>query len=400
MNARETTATIDAPQRHPLAARLLAGTGRVIAWTVAALTVLLGFAYFAAPVPLGPAEDAVSVTAMLVPWMTAVLIAFGLIGIATAALTWKRRKALAAAGALTAAAAALMVVMPWAATSRVADVSLAASFDAAPTTAPDATETYATVDGEALKVDVYLPEDAEDPVPTVVYVHGGGWSGGSRDESAPWQRWIADQGYAVYSIDYRLAPPPRWQDAVGDVKCAIGWVRDHAAAHGADPASVNLVGDSAGGHLAMMAAYTVGDPEFAPSCEAEEAPVTSVMTWFAPTDLTTLEADSDMPASADGYLTDFLGATLEDEPGRYETASPLTHAGSGLPPTMIVQAEADRLVPMAQGRALADALTGAGVPVTELDLPWAHHGFTGQWGGWASQALRPAVAAFLEAHAG
>ena len=84
----------------------------------------------------------------------------------------------------------------------------------------------------------------------------------------------------------------------------------------------------------MMAAYTLGDPEFAPSCEVEEAPVASVMSWFAPTDLTTLEADSDMPAGADGYLTDFLGAGLDEEPGRYEATSPLAHAGADLPPTM------------------------------------------------------------------
>ena len=80
--------------------------------------------------------------------------------------------------------------------------------------------------------------------------------------------------------------------------------------------SPNAARDSAGGHLSMMAAYTLGDPEFAPSCEVEEAPVASVMSWFAPTDLTTLEADSDMPAGADGYLTDFLGAGLDEEPGR------------------------------------------------------------------------------------
>jgi acetyl esterase/lipase len=67
---------------------------------------------------------------------------------------------------------------------------------------------------------------------------------------------------------------------------------------------------------------------------------------------------------------------------------------------MIVQGGADRLVPLEQGRVLAEALSGAGVTVTELDLPWAHHGFTGQWGGWASQALRPAVVDFLDAHAG
>jgi acetyl esterase/lipase len=186
---------------------------------------------------------------------------------------------------------------------------------------------------------------------------------------------------------------------VGDVKCGIGWVRANAAAFGADPAAVSLIGDSAGGHLSMMAAYTVGDPEFAPSCAVEEAPVASVSAWFAPTDLTTLAADSDMPDGAEGYLTPFLGASLEDEPGRYETASPLTHVDAEAPPTMIVQGEADRLVSLDQGAALAAALKAVDVPVTELDLAWSHHGFTGQWGSWGSQVLRPAALEFLGEYA-
>jgi acetyl esterase/lipase len=386
-----------APPKRPLMRRVLGGVGRALLWATAAVTVLIGLSFFGAPVPLGPAEDAVSVTAMLVPWLTWVLVAFGAIGVATAIVAWRRRRrALSAAGALAGIGAALMVVVPWAANPAA---SWAETFAAAPEATPDATETYATVESQDLKVDVYLPAESASPAPAVVYVHGGGWSGGTRFESAPWQQWLADQGYAVFSIDYRLAPPPRWQDAVGDVKCALGWVRANAGTYGADAASVSLIGDSAGGQLSLMAAYTAGDPEFAPSCDVEEAPVASVSSWFAPTDLTTLTAASDMPDSAEGYLRDYLGAALEEEPGRYESASPLTHVRDGLPPTMIVQGGADRLVPASQGDALADALTAAGVPVTALDLPWAHHGFTGRWGGWGSQGLRPAALEFLETYA-
>lgn len=382
--------------RRSLGRRVIGGLGRGFAWATAALTVLIGFAFFGGPIPLGPAEDTVSVVAMLVPWLTGTLILFGLIGIATVVYAWRaRRRALATAGALAGIAASLMCAVPWAEAARDADVSWGEYFAAAPEAVPDATETYATVAGQDLEVDVYAPADADGPVPAIVYVHGGGWSGGSRSESAPWQQWLADQGYAVFSIDYRLASPPRWQDAVGDVKCALGWVRANATAFGADPAAVSLVGDSAGGHLSMMAAYTVGDPEFAPSCAVEEAPVASVSSWFAPTDLTTLAADSDMPAGAEGYLTPFLGASLDEAPDRYETASPLTHVDGDVPPTMIVQGEADRLVSLDQGAALAQALEAVGVPVTELDLAWSHHGFTGQWGSWGSQALRPAALQFL-----
>lgn len=394
----EITAEPEAAQKDPLPTRILRGLLRATTWTVAVLVLLVAFAFFGAPLPLGPLEDTASVIAMLVPWSTPVLGGCFALLAAAVALT-RRHRALTAVGGLAGLSILAMIAVPWAATAAKADVSWAGYFAAAPEAEPDATETYATVEGEDLAVDVYLPE-ASGPVPAVVYVHGGGWSGGSRSESAPWQQWLSDQGYAVFSIDYRLAPPPRWQDAVGDVKCALGWVRANAGEYGADPAAVSIAGDSAGGHLSMMAAYTVGDPAFAPSCAVDEAPVRSVMSWFAPTDLAALEADSDMPDSARGYLTDFLGAGLEEEPGRYEESSPLAHAGEGLPPTMIVQGGADRLVPLEQGAALADALKAAGVDVTELDLPWAHHGFTGQWGSWGSQALRPAVLDFLAGHAG
>ncbi len=387
--------------RRTLGRRLIGGLGRGLAWAIAALTVLIGLAFFGGSIPLGPAEDAVSTVAMLVPWLTGTLIVFGLIGIATAAYAWRtRRRALATAGALAGIAASLMCAVPWGTASRDADVSWGEYFAAVPQATPDATETYTTVDGQDLQVDVYEPAGASGPAPAIIYVHGGGWSGGSRSESAPWQQWLSDQGYAVFSIDYRLASPPRWQDAVGDVKCALGWVRANAATFGADPAAVSLVGDSAGGHLSLMAAYTVGDPAFTPSCAVEEAPVSSVSAWFAPTDLTALAADSDMPASAEGYLTAFLGASLDEEPGRYETASPLTHVDSEAPATMIVQGGVDRLVSLDQGAALAQALKAADVPVTELDLAWSHHGFTGQWGSWGSQALRPAALEFLGEYAG
>ncbi|GAA2168587.1 MULTISPECIES: alpha/beta hydrolase [Glycomyces] len=392
-----------APQQQSLPRRILAKLGRAAAWTVCALTVLMGLAFFGAPVPLGPAEDTVSVVAMLVPWMTLPLILFGAVAIATAVLAWRaKRRALLAAGALAGLLAILMIAVPYAAASAAADdqgieLSWAEYFATPDTVTPDRTETYAVIEDEALEVDVYLPEQSAATVPAITYIHGGGWSGGTRDESAPAQQWLADQGFAVFSIDYRLASPPRWQDAVGDVKCALGWIRTNAAEFGVDPSNVSVAGDSAGGQLAMMAAYTVGDEQFPPSCETEEAPVASVLSWYAPTDLTNL-ADSDMPASAEGYLVDYLGGTLEAETERYEAASPINHVTEGLPPTMIVQGEADRLVATTQGAALADALESAGVPVTQLDLPWTHHGFTGQWGGWGSQVLRPAVTAFLDAH--
>jgi len=392
-----------APQRRSTARRSLARIGRGAAWTVCVLTVLIGLTFFGEALPLGPAEDTVAVVAMLVPWMAIPLLCFAAIAIATVMTAWKaRRFALLTAGAVAGVVAVLMVAVPFATASSFAKehggtVDFTGQLAGYETAAADETAVYAVIDGEELRVDVHLPERAEGPLPVMVYVHGGGWSEGTRDESSAAQGWLADQGFAVFSIDYRLAPQPDWQNAVGDVKCALGWVRDNAGTYGADADIVSIAGDSAGGHLAMMAAYTVGDAAFAPSCDVADAPVASVMTWFAPMDLAGLVDESDMPVYADEAVTGLLG----DDAGRdaFEAASPISHVAAGLPPTMIVQGAADRLIPQEQGAAMADALDAAGVPVTLVDVPWAHHSFTGQWSGWAAQAMRPAVAEFLDEHA-
>ena len=120
---------------------------------------------------------------------------------------------------------------------------------------------FATVDGVDLLLDWWPaagagPVPGGEPVPAVVKVHGGGWTGGGRNEAAQWNRWLNELGYHVFDVDYRLAPPPRWEDAVADVRRAVAWVAEQAGAVGADPARISLMGHSAGGHLALLAGYT------------------------------------------------------------------------------------------------------------------------------------------------
>ena len=113
--------------------------------------------------------------------------------------------------------------------------------------------------------------------PAVVFVHGGGWDQGSPGGSLL-PGWLADRGYVVFDIDYRLATPtsPSWQQATGDVKCAVGWVNDHAARFGVDPERIGLLGSSAGGHLALLAAYSTSEPALPANCQTNDAEVTAV----------------------------------------------------------------------------------------------------------------------------
>jgi acetyl esterase/lipase len=229
---------------------------------------------------------------------------------------------------------------------------------------------YCEVPGyRPLELDLYLPE-AEGPLPVIVHIHGGGWRRGSRREPLPvlgpdfYER-LAAQGFAIAAVDYRLSGEARFPAPLEDVRTAIGWVRDQAASYGLDPDRVFGWGDSAGGHLALLAALT-------------GAKVQGVVAWFPVTDLAGLPAD----VAAAGGVPDpgpdsreagLLGAPPSSVPELARQASPVTHASAAAPPILLMHGAADDLVPPAQSARLAEALRAARAEV-ELELvPGATH---------------------------
>jgi acetyl esterase/lipase len=229
---------------------------------------------------------------------------------------------------------------------------------------------YGEVPGyRPLELDLYLPE-AEEPAPVIVHVHGGGWRRGSRREplralGEDFYDTLAAQGFAVAAVDYRLSAEARFPAPLEDVSGAVGWVRDNAAGYGLDAGRVFLWGDSAGGHLALLAALTGGK-------------VQGVVAWFPVTDLLGMPADiagagavpDTGPGSREALL---LGAPAAAVPELARQASPLTYAAAGAPPILLMHGAADDMVPPAQSIRLADALRAAGATV-ELELvPGATH---------------------------
>jgi acetyl esterase/lipase len=226
---------------------------------------------------------------------------------------------------------------------------------------------------EAALRDLYLPRDGG-PAPVIVHVHGGGWTRGSRRHPLPvlgadFYDGLAAQGFAVAAIDYRLSGEARFPAPLDDVRAAIGWVGEHAAGYGLDPGRVFLWGDSAGGHLALLAALT-------------GAAVHAVVAWFPVTDLTGLPSDvADAggvpdrgPESREALL---LGAPAASVPDLARQASPVAHASGAAPPVLLMHGAVDDLVPPAQSIRLAGALRAAGATV-ELELvPGATHMWNG-----------------------
>lgn len=265
---------------------------------------------------------------------------------------------------------------------------------------PNQTVTYATVNGTPLGLDVYLPrERPAKPGRPIVVIHGGFWAAGQKGEATLASRRLADLGFTVFDIQYRITPQPNWKTATGDVKCAIGWVKQHAETPdwNVDPTKLALLGRSAGGHLALLAAYTPTDPDLPPSCDAADTGVDAVIALYAPTDLVW-----GYKYPANRWVTDsrakmrgFVGGTPEDNGERFKALSPLERVTASSPRTLLAHGGRDQMVPHGHMGLLAARLRAMGIPCETLFIPYAQHAFDFVHGGFSGQILEAEVLRFL-----
>lgn len=217
---------------------------------------------------------------------------------------------------------------------------------------------YGRVGDRPLLLDLYMPVSPPNPVPVLIFIHGGGWYKGDRSDYKYYTVRYAKQGYAAATISYRLSDEAKFPAAVEDAKCAVRWVRANASTYGFESNFIAVIGGSAGGHLAMMAGYTAGDPalEGAGGHTEWSSKVAAVVNFYGPSDLRT---DTARTASE---VTRFLGQTYEENQEVFAQASPITHIDGDCPPTLIFHGSIDQLVPVEQSEILASRLQAAGVP--------------------------------------
>lgn len=243
---------------------------------------------------------------------------------------------------------------------------------------------YRTVDGTDLAMDIARPTGVEGPLPAIVCIHGGAWQMGSKNDYAMHIRAIASAGYVAAAVDYRLAPLSKWPAQIDDVKCAVRYLRSHASELNVDPGRIAALGDSAGGHLALLlglmdaAAHESGDGSSSPSSKVQ-----AVVNFSGPTDLSTWrvapEAETEFKSyhgrDSEGILEDLLGTADRTSP-MMSQASPLSHVDGGDPPIQTFHGSADPIVAVEQAEQLHAALENAGVP-QQLDvIDGAGHGLT------------------------
>ncbi len=215
---------------------------------------------------------------------------------------------------------------------------------------------FATRDTGDLKADVYTPK-TEGPHPAILVIHGGVWRIGSKSTTSSRSRVLADRGYVVVSIDYRLAPNNQFPDQIYDVKSAITWMRQNAAELSIDPDRIGTYGYSAGGQLALLLATTDGSEGLeGPDADASTSTRVQAVVAGGPA------VDFRDFAPNDNRLSYFLGGTISDLPDVYRDASPANWVSGDDPPTMIFMGENDAIVSRPKVDAFLQDLDAAGVP--------------------------------------
>jgi acetyl esterase/lipase len=231
--------------------------------------------------------------------------------------------------------------------------------------------TYCTpLEGVRLTMDLYNPKSGQGPYPVVLYVHGGGWTGGDKSDGIGLllMQELTQRGYLFVAINYRLAPKYSFPDPIEDVKCAVRHLRANAAQYNLDAEKIGALGGSAGGHLVGLLGTTDAvagwdDGEYAD----QSSRVQVVVDMYGPADLVALFPSSNRLQSQQIFLV--------DDPEELAQFSPVTFVSSDDPPFLLLHGELDEVVPLEQSRIFYEKLKAAGIPVELIVVKNAGHSF-------------------------
>ncbi len=209
----------------------------------------------------------------------------------------------------------------------------------------------------------------------MVWVHGGGWETGSRQDFPG--RPLVARGYAVASLGYRLSQDATYPAQIEDVKAAVRWLRAHAGEYGIDPARVAAWGASAGGHLVALLGTTGQDRRFDVGENLDQSSaVQAVVDWFGPADF---QHWGDRPArrrstGRNSAVARLLGGTVRRTWTRRGRPARWISWTRDSAPFLILHGDQDNVVPLQQSQELDAALRQAGVESTLVVVPGAGHG--------------------------
>lgn len=230
--------------------------------------------------------------------------------------------------------------------------------------------TYLTAGGHTNTLDVWARRGVDTPQPTVIFIHGGGWTGGTKEAGIGFLLPYIAMGWNAVNVDYRVARVANAPAAVEDCLCALRWIAANAKQYQIDLTRLVVTGDSAGGHLSLTTGMVPANAEVDRLCPGPPLPkVAAVVNFYGITDVNDLLEGPNQRS----YAVQWLG----EVPNKAEVArrvSPLEYVRPGLPPTMIIHGDADPVVPYQHSLRLKAALDKAGVANEMYTVPGGRHG--------------------------
>jgi acetyl esterase/lipase len=247
--------------------------------------------------------------------------------------------------------------------------------------------TYVKYADTAMSLDFY-PAQTNGKRPCVIVVHGGAWSSGDSKQLPELNSHLANTGYNVASVNYRMAPKWQCPAPVADIQNTLKYLRQHADELKIDTNNFVLLGRSAGAQIALQAAYTLHD-----------AAIKGVVDFYGPADMVWGYSVPSSPLVMDSrkVMRAYLGGPYQQVPQNYVAGSPIEFVNRQSPPTLIIHGGNDVLVAYEHSRRLNEKLGQYGIKHYWLKLPWATHGFDFNLNGPGGQLSTYVVERFLKA---
>lgn len=233
---------------------------------------------------------------------------------------------------------------------------------------------YARHGGKNLYLDLYYPATPlpRGGYPLIVCFHGGGWISGSKKRDLFFND-LTRSGFAIASVQYRLSTQAKYPEQLRDIRVAAQWLSDRASALKVNSDKIVAAGASAGGHLALLLAFTQ-DREFAGMPSIPHDMFKAVCALYPPTDLVTI-IPKDRRDRLDNLVSMLLAGTINGRLVLARQGSPISYVSKTSPPVFFVHGDRDPLVPLEQSETLANALHQDGVETTLVVYRGASHGF-------------------------
>ncbi len=245
---------------------------------------------------------------------------------------------------------------------------------------------YCLDGNEKHKLDILRLKNApKDPMPVIVWIHGGGFRGGSKTSGYPRLVRFVRRGYLGVTIDYRFSTEKIFPAQIHDCKCAIRFLRAHSKKYNLDPDRIGVWGASAGGYLVSMLGTTGGIKEFEGDGGWQEysSRVQAVVDFYGMTDFLAIEELVKQGKATERFMvhdgkdsaSGLLGGPFWENPELCRKASPTTYASKDDPPFYIFHGDNDPLTPHSQSELLHKVLKKAGVDSNIYIVKGGKHGW-------------------------